>query len=162
MMTCIISRRGGLVWMQPPPCTPVSALLNRTSLADNTFRNKPRGRASRGAKIYKADYALILHRDSFPSCRRAEAKGKAWRAGLRSAGNKAGDKKGRSKSKLEISWLAMRSRRTRRSNQFTRIDSLESNYVKVWLYMVGIIIPVFSSIIIIIIYLCLLNIIRFY
>lgn len=101
------------------------------SLADNTFRNKPRGRASRGAKIYKADYALILHRDSFPSCRRAEAKGKAWRAGLHSAGNKAEDKKGRSKSKLEISWLAMRSRRTRRSNQFTGNDSLESNYVKI-------------------------------
>lgn len=101
------------------------------SLADNTFRNKPRGRASRGAKIYKADYALILHRDSFPSCRRAEAKGKAWRAGLHSAGNKAEDKKGRSKSKLEISWLAMRSRRTRRWNQFTGNDSLESNYVKI-------------------------------
>lgn len=101
------------------------------SLANNTFRNKPRGRASRGAKIYKADYALILHRDSFPSCRRAEAKGKAWRAGLHSAGNKAEDKKGRSKSKLEISWLAMRSRRTRRSNQFTGNDSLESNYVKI-------------------------------
>lgn len=101
------------------------------SLADNTFRNKPRGRASRGAKIYKADYALILHRDSFPSCRRAEAKGKAWRAGLHSAGNKAEDKKGRSKSKLEISWLAMRSRWTRRSNQFTGNDSLESNYVKI-------------------------------
>lgn len=131
------------------------------SLADNTFRNKPRGRASRGAKIYKADYALILHRDSFPSCRRAEAKGKAWCAGLHSAGNKAEDKKGRSKSKLEISWLAMRSRRTRRSNQFTRIDSLELNYLKVWLYMVGIIIPVFSSIVIII-HLCLLNSIRFY
>lgn len=101
------------------------------SLANNTFRNKPRGRASRGAKIYKADYALILHRDSFPSCRRAEAKGKAWRAGLHSAGNKAEDKKGRSKSKLEISWLAMRSRWTRRSNQFTGNDSLESNYVKI-------------------------------
>lgn len=63
--------------------TAVSALLNSLSLSlsfsppANTFRNKPRDERLQAREFIKGDYALILHRDSFPPCRRAETKGRA-------------------------------------------------------------------------------------
>lgn len=61
--------------MRPPPfrvCIvkqPVSLSLSLSPPA-NTFRNKPRDERLQAREFIKGDYALILHRDSFPPCRR--------------------------------------------------------------------------------------------